>query len=96
MILLPYICNLQAIKNIAKGEEICENYGPIFFHSAREDRQVFFIPVSFEKKEFKDLTMFTWSRSKHVIYIIFKGTTKEAVLVRLQLYSLHRRLATHA
>jgi hypothetical protein len=29
----------QAIKNIFKGEEICENYGPIFFHSAREDRQ---------------------------------------------------------
>ena len=22
-----------------KGEEICENYGPIFFHSAKDDRQ---------------------------------------------------------
>ena len=31
---------VQAIKNIRKGEEICENYGPIFFHSSREDRQV--------------------------------------------------------
>jgi hypothetical protein len=31
---------VQAIKNIAKGEEICENYGPIFFHSDRKDRQV--------------------------------------------------------
>ena len=31
---------VQAIKNIRKGEEICENYGPIFFHSNREDRQV--------------------------------------------------------
>jgi len=30
---------VQAIKNIPKGEEICENYGPIFFHSDREDRQ---------------------------------------------------------
>ena len=30
---------LQAIKNIFKGEEICENYGPIFFHSAKDDRQ---------------------------------------------------------
>jgi hypothetical protein len=30
---------VQAIKNIFKGEEICENYGPIFFHSAREDRR---------------------------------------------------------
>ena len=29
---------VQAIKNIRKGEEICENYGPIFFHSDREDR----------------------------------------------------------
>ena len=29
---------VQAIKNIFKGEEICENYGPIFFHSARDDR----------------------------------------------------------
>ena len=29
---------VQAIKNIRKGDEICENYGPIFFHSAREDR----------------------------------------------------------
>ncbi len=31
---------VQAIKNIRKGEEICENYGPIFFHSNKEDRQV--------------------------------------------------------
>ena len=31
---------VQAIKNIRKGEEICENYGPIFFHSARDDRIV--------------------------------------------------------
>merc|ERR1719334_898910 len=31
---------VQAIKNIFKGEEICENYGPIFFHSPREDRQM--------------------------------------------------------
>jgi len=31
---------VQAIKNIYKGEEICENYGPIFFHSGREDRQM--------------------------------------------------------
>lgn len=30
---------VQAIKNIFKGEEICENYGPIFFHSPRDDRQ---------------------------------------------------------
>ena len=30
---------VQAIKNIRKGEEICENYGPIFFHSAKDDRQ---------------------------------------------------------
>merc|ERR1712156_861302 len=30
---------VQTIKNIKKGEEICENYGPIFFHSAKEDRQ---------------------------------------------------------
>jgi len=29
---------VQAIKNIFKGEEICENYGPIFFHSAKDDR----------------------------------------------------------
>ena len=29
---------VQAIKNIRKGEEICENYGPIFFHSDKEDR----------------------------------------------------------
>ena len=36
-----YFCfKFQAIKNIPKGEEICENYGPIFFHSDREDRQV--------------------------------------------------------
>jgi SET domain-containing protein len=33
---------VQSIKNIRKGEEICENYGPIFFHSNREDRQVTF------------------------------------------------------
>jgi len=31
---------VQAIKNIFKGEEICENYGPIFFHSPRDDRQM--------------------------------------------------------
>ena len=31
---------VQAIKNISKGEEISENYGPIFFHSGREDRKV--------------------------------------------------------
>jgi len=30
---------VQAIKNIFKGDEICENYGPIFFHSPRDDRQ---------------------------------------------------------
>lgn len=30
---------VQAIKNIFKGEEICENYGPIFFHSPKDDRQ---------------------------------------------------------
>jgi len=30
---------VQAIKNIYKGEEICENYGPIFFHSPKDDRQ---------------------------------------------------------
>lgn len=30
---------VQAIKNIRKGEEVCENYGPIFFHSNREERQ---------------------------------------------------------
>jgi len=30
---------VQAIKNIFKGEEICENYGPIFFHSEKENRQ---------------------------------------------------------
>jgi len=30
---------VQSIKNIFKGEEICENYGPIFFHSVREDRK---------------------------------------------------------
>jgi len=30
---------VQAIKNIFKGEEICENYGPIFFHSEKDDRQ---------------------------------------------------------
>ena len=30
----------QAIKNIFKGEEICENYGPIFFHSPKDDRQM--------------------------------------------------------
>ena len=29
---------VQAIKNIRKGDEICENYGPIFFHSDKEDR----------------------------------------------------------
>ncbi len=34
-----WVC-VQAIKNIHKGEEICENYGPIFFHSSKEDRQV--------------------------------------------------------
>jgi hypothetical protein len=34
-----YVC-VQTIKNIRKGEEICENYGPIFFHSPKEDRQV--------------------------------------------------------
>lgn len=34
-----YVC-VQTIKNIKKGEEICENYGPIFFHSAKEDRVV--------------------------------------------------------
>jgi len=34
-----YVC-VQTIKNIRKGEEICENYGPIFFHSPRDDRQV--------------------------------------------------------
>lgn len=33
-----YVC-VQTIKNIRKGEEICENYGPIFFHSAKDDRQ---------------------------------------------------------
>ena len=37
---------VQAIKNIQKGEEICENYGPIFFHSNRKDRQVL-LKVSF-------------------------------------------------
>ena len=31
---------VQTIKNIKKGEEICENYGPIFFHSPKADRQV--------------------------------------------------------
>lgn len=30
---------VQAIKSIKKGEEICENYGPIFFHSDKADRQ---------------------------------------------------------
>lgn len=30
---------VQTIKNIKKGEEICENYGPIFFHSPKADRQ---------------------------------------------------------
>ena len=34
-----YVC-VQTIKNIKKGEEICENYGPIFFHSPKDDRQV--------------------------------------------------------
>ena len=29
----------QAIKNIYKGEEITENYGPIFFYSSKDDRQ---------------------------------------------------------
>ena len=24
---------------VFQGDEICENYGPIFFHSGREDRQ---------------------------------------------------------
>ena len=33
-----WVC-VQAIKNIRRGEEICENYGPIFFHSDRADRQ---------------------------------------------------------
>ena len=37
---LGFCVKFQAIKNIPKGEEICENYGPIFFHSDREDRQV--------------------------------------------------------
>jgi len=32
-----YVC-VQTIKNIRKGEEICENYGPIFFHSPKDDR----------------------------------------------------------
>ena len=31
---------VQAIKNVSKGEEICENYGPIFFHSSIDDRKV--------------------------------------------------------
>jgi len=30
---------VQAIKNIYKGEEITENYGPIFFYSSKDDRQ---------------------------------------------------------
>ncbi|QQP36548.1 Uncharacterized protein FKW44_021684, partial [Caligus rogercresseyi] len=30
---------VQAIKNITKGDEINENYGPIFFHSPKEERQ---------------------------------------------------------
>ena len=34
-----YVC-VQTIKNVKKGEEICENYGPIFFHSQKEDRVV--------------------------------------------------------
>ena len=29
---------VQAIKNIKKGDEICENYRPIFFHSEKNDR----------------------------------------------------------
>lgn len=32
-----YVC-VQTIKNVRRGEEICENYGPIFFHSPKEDR----------------------------------------------------------
>ena len=40
---------VQAIKNIRKGEEICENYGPIFFHSNREDRQVSMDRIDAEK-----------------------------------------------
>jgi len=32
-----YVC-VQSIKNIRKGEEINENYGPIFFHSPKDDR----------------------------------------------------------
>ena len=34
-----YVC-VQSIKNIRKGEEINENYGPIFFHSPKDDRVV--------------------------------------------------------
>eukprot|EP00095_Tigriopus_kingsejongensis_P008472 maker-scaffold18_size714446-snap-gene-3.28 protein:Tk08472 transcript:maker-scaffold18_size714446-snap-gene-3.28-mRNA-1 annotation:"set and mynd domain-containing" len=30
---------VQAIKNLRKGDEVCENYGPIFFHSKKEERQ---------------------------------------------------------
>jgi hypothetical protein len=30
---------VQSIKTIKKGEEIFENYGPLFFHSKRADRQ---------------------------------------------------------
>ena len=41
-----YVC-VQTIKNIRKGEEICENYGPIFFHSAKSDRQVTVQPIYF-------------------------------------------------
>ena len=29
----------MGIVKLLKGEEICENYGPIFFHSAKDDRQ---------------------------------------------------------
>ena len=30
---------VQTIKTIRKGEEIFENYGPLFFHSRRSDRR---------------------------------------------------------
>ena len=57
-----FVC-VQSIKNIKKGEEICENYGPIFFHSPREDRVVrlylFYYRTFYVCTELKFIILFT-------------------------------------
>ena len=83
---------VQAIKNIRKGEEICENYGPIFFHSSREDRQVsnqskpaalglssrfcLFLFISFSCKFFLDWLHRSWSMANQPVELSSKILTK--------------------